>query len=553
MKLKNGGCRAFKKTVLWLMAVVMAVSVYAVRTKNTVPATAAAAQGKSLSLLEINNSFGVMVIRTTNYMTLIYIDRIYFEYNASSSLRLKELDCIVNITNEAAEWAKVPGYVKTEQAARPDDPSGVLQTLQYIEVQQYWEWRSFTNEERWNLEVYDGYNRLQFDFTRGRDGTVYHIDGVYALPEKDYYQVSDWRDVKENKELRASVNEYAANAAKAALAAAAQPGSPLKVAPVKYDGRWVPVGADGVLSHGQVLSHGVPAARQHPDGAAVLTHGSVLPYSGEQQVADTGVFLTIVLISICVVAVAWIVADTVKMVSNKNAGPVEVTPEIKEEYDAVKPELTEPERIELDKHKEFSPDRDAPSGQKVVKLMVIDEDGRQQQVYDENGEAVYINRKTNVIGNSTYALINRETFLLIVFDAATMGLKDTAGNKITVNVDNRIINMDGVEPYSFKTKNDLLKKLNAMGKYTSAIKPAKLMFRIDDNDALSKASNMKDNNPSVGFFGTIGNAFKNLFGGGGGSSGLSTFLDVLVILGVGLVTATVTVWVIGLVKKKKAG
>jgi hypothetical protein len=251
-----------------------------------------------------------------------------------------------------------------------------------------------------------------------------------------------------------------------------------------------------------------------------------------------------------VVAITWIVTDTIKTVSNNKAGPVTVTPEMTDEYNAVKPPLTEPERAELDKHKEFTPDRDAPSGQKVVKLMTIDEDGRQRQVFDENGENVYINRKTNVIGNSVYAVVNRETFLLIVFDPATMTLKDTAGNKITVNVDNKLMNMDGVEPYSFKTKADLNKKLGAMGKYTSSVNASKLMFRIDDNDALAKAANLKENNPSVGFFGTIANAFKNLFGsgGGGGSSGLSVFLDVLVVLGVVLGGFALVLAVIKLLK-----
>ena len=118
-----------RNLLLLLMAVIMALTVCLQQNGQINNTARAAVPGKSLSLVEINNSFGVMVIRTTNYMTLIYVDRIYFEYNASSSLRLQELDCVVNITNEAAEWAKVPGYVKTEQAARPDDLSGVVQTL----------------------------------------------------------------------------------------------------------------------------------------------------------------------------------------------------------------------------------------------------------------------------------------------------------------------------------------------------------------------------------------------------------------------------------------
>ncbi|MCL2797819.1 MAG: hypothetical protein FWD58_07180, partial [Firmicutes bacterium] len=97
----------------------------------------------------------------------------------------------------------------------------------------------------------------------------------------------------------------------------------------------------------------------------------------------------------------------------------------------------------------------------------------------------------------------------------------------------KIMNMDGVEPYSPKSRDDILKKMGDMGVYTSSIDPARMLYRMDDDQALQRAMNLKENDPSLGFWGTIGAAFKNLFGGGNTSKGfLSNFLDVLILVGV---------------------
>jgi len=117
--------------------------------------------------------------------------------------------------------------------------------------------------------------------------------------------------------------------------------------------------------------------------------------------------------------------------------------------------------------------------------------------------------------------------------------------------------MDGVQPYSPKSKDDILKKLGDMGVYTSSIDPARMLYRMDDDEALKKAMNLQDNNISLGFWGTIGNAFKNVFGGGTTSKGfLSNFLDILILVGVILAVFLIvyfTIRGISLLKRAKEG
>jgi len=257
----------------------------------------------------------------------------------------------------------------------------------------------------------------------------------------------------------------------------------------------------------------------------------------------------VIIVVVVVVVVAVVVVNTVKNnvpppsnitdpfdPNQRNPDtPPAPTPDQQEEYNKVVEEnpLTVEEKEELEKRKEFSLDQDAPAGQKIVKLKVKDDNGILQPVFDENGNECFVNRKTYTVGNATYAIINRETLLLIRFFPATMELKDIVGNRITVNADNKLMNMDGVQPYSPKSRDDILKKMGDMGVYTSSIDPSRMLYRMDDDNALNRAMNIKENNVSLGFFGTIAAAFKNIFGGGNTSKGfLSNFLDVLILVGV---------------------
>ena len=144
---------------------------------------------------------------------------------------------------------------------------------------------------------------------------------------------------------------------------------------------------------------------------------------------------------------------------------------------------------------------------------------------------------------------------MIRFYPATQELKDIVGNRITVNADNKLMNMDGVQPYSPKSKDDILKKLGDMGVYTSSIDPARLLYRMDDDNALNRAMNIKDANINLGFWGTIGAAFKNIFGGGNTSKGfLSNFLDILILVAViifGFLAVYLTIKGITLLKKAR--
>jgi hypothetical protein len=207
-------------------------------------------------------------------------------------------------------------------------------------------------------------------------------------------------------------------------------------------------------------------------------------------------------------------------------------------------------RNELNKQKEFSPDNDAPSGQKVIRLRVKDESGVLQPVLDENGAEVFMNRKTNTVGNSVFAILDRNGYLLIKFEPSTMGLLNSKMEKITVNSDNRIMNMDGVECLSPRSQNDVKAKLAKAGTYTSRIDPGKLLYRMDSDNELQRALSSGERNPELGFFGTIGQAFRNLFGGGSGDS-MTTFVDVLLVLAVVVAIGGLVLLVVWFIRKLK--
>ena len=84
-----------------------------------------------------------------------------------------------------------------------------------------------------------------------------------------------------------------------------------------------------------------------------------------------------------------------------------------------------------------------------------------------------------------------------------------------------------------------------------------MLYRMDDDEALKRAMNLKENDISLGFWGTIGAAFKNIFGGGNTSKGfLSNFLDVLILIGIvgaGIALLFIVAAVAGSLKKAKDG
>jgi hypothetical protein len=503
---------------------------------NLPVAHAAVFGGKSLSLIEMNGGFDKLLLRATMNKTLIYVDRLYFDYSPLSSNGLlvtenEDTDYVVlDISNEAGEWARVWGYVRKEKGIRPDDPAMREMDLTYIEVNQYWEWRTFTNEERWKIMVKDGYKTVQFTFDMNdrKDGAVYYIDGAYALPEHYYPQVAYWWDLpsanRELCEIRDNYREQAVSAAKTT-----PEGEPLRLEPVEY--------------HGETS--------QSPTRTVNMSLGSRQNADTYSDIQNTSWIIAAVVVVVVVTVIAVVVASTQKkslppestpsgitnpydpLQRNDNTPPAP-TEEQQKEYNRTVEEnpLSATEKEELEKRKEFSIDADAPTGQKLVKLKVKDADGLLQPVYDENGGEVYVNRKTYTVGNATYAVINRETLLLVRWYPSSMELKDIVGNRITVNVDNKLMNMDGVQPYSPKSRDDILKKLGDTGMYTSAINPNRMLFRMDDDDALARAMNLKENNIKKGFFETVESAFKNLFGGGNSSKGFfSNFLDILIIVG----------------------
>ncbi|MCL2751450.1 MAG: hypothetical protein FWE62_01700 [Firmicutes bacterium] len=560
----------FKKTsrpaVLYLLAFVLALSAFATRlggaSFSSVTVDAAGPRGNTLSMVEINNNFGTMVLRATMNKTLIYVERLYFDYSPLSSKRLavtvdEETDYVViDLVNEANEWAKVWGYVRHENGIRPDDPMLREMDLTYLEINQYWEWRTFTNDERWRVTVNDGYNTVDFTFDLNdrKDGAIYHIDGVYGLPEHYYPQVAYWWDLNSaNPELVEIHDDYRARAIEAA--AVTPEGEPLRLDPVEYKGKGISTASVAAPVSSPVVSP--------------MAASSVPLAENEQQVEQT-FFLTVLFVSVIVVMVAAVcvssapkdlapettpsnIIDPYDPAQRNEFTPPAPTTDQQEEYNEYVEELwadmTEEEqaqtREELEKRKEFSLDNDAPAGQKIVKLKVKDADGVLQPVYDENGDEVYVNRRTYTVGNATYALITRDTFLCIRWWPSTMELKDMVGNRLTVNADNKVMNMDGVQPYSPKSRDDILRKLGDMGMYTSAVDPARMLYRMDDDNVLIRAMNLKENEIKKGFFATIGAAFKNLFSGGGTSKGfLSNLLDVLILIGVVVIGAVLLFFLI---------
>ena len=578
VKLKNGGCcrtGAIRTAVLCLLTTVMLVSAFASRFNGAGPiertVSAASGTSNSLSLVEISNEFDVMVLRATDNKTLIYVKKLYFDYSPLSSKRLKvtpnniPLDdntpdyVVINLTNEAGEWANTWGCVRQEEGVRPDDPLRRITTLTYLEINQYWEWRTFTNNERWTGTVDDGYIstgtvEFTFDLTDRKDGAIYHIDGYYGLPEHYYPQVAYWWDLTSaNPDLMAIRDDYAERAL--AVAATTPSGEPLRLEAAEYNGKGCcRTGGISNASAGVAPMSYTGSVGGNGDGAAV------------EPMFAWGVLIAIVVVVVVVVAVVVAVTskpetpmpnpsvDPYDPNQRTDSTPPAPTPDQRDNYEENKPELTPEEKIELEKRKEFSIDNDVPAGQKIAKLMVKDNDGTLRYVYDENGDELYVNRSTYAVGNATYAIINRETNLLIRYIPSSMELQDMVGNRITVNVDNKVMNMDGVQPFSPKSRDDILKKLGDMGVYTTSVDPARFLYRMDDDDALRKAMTFKENNTSKGFWATIGAAFKNLFGGGNTSKGfLSNFLDVLILIAVVLVAFLAVYFTIkGITALKKA-
>ena len=539
--------------ILLLLIVVIAACLAPSFSGVKLPAHAASIKGNALSLVEVNDSFNKLVLRATMNKTLVYVDRLYFDYSPLSGKRLEVTKneatdyVVIDISNEAGEWAKVWGYVRKTRGIRPNDTAMREMELTYLEIGQYWEWRTFTNEERWTVTVKDGYETvsLSFDMNDRKDGAVYYIDGVYALPEHYYTQVAYWWDLTSaNPELLEVREDYRARAVAAAKTTPA--GEPLRLDTVelkdatKYSAPNTAARTSVSMASPQAAT---PAAQNGADGNGVT---------------KTGFWIIAAVVVVVVIAVVVIVAVSTPKnkvtdyapestqsnitdpfaAEQRNADtPPAPTKEQHEEYNKTVAEnpLTEREKEELEKRKEFSIDADAPTGQKLVKLKVKDADGILQAVYDENGSEVFVNRKTYTVGNATYAIINRETLLLIRWYPSTMELKDIVGNRLTVNVDNKLMNMDGVEPYSPRSKDDILKKLGDMGMYTSGVDPSRMLFRMDDDEALIRAMNLKENNIKKGVWETISSAFKNLFGGGTTSkSALSNFLDVAIVVGIGI-------------------
>jgi len=556
-----------------LLAVIMAATAFIVRfnsnqqtasASTVTPTVVLGGGGTSLSLSEMNNSFDAMVLRATENKTLIYVSRLYFDYSPLSSKRLaitenEDTDyCVIELVNEANEWARLWGYIRQEDGVRPDDPMQRIMTLNYLEINQYFEWRQFTNEERWAVKINDGYKTVDMTFDMGdrKDAAVYYIDGVYALPEHYYPQVCMWWDLTSaNPDLCEIRDDYMARAAEAA--AVTPEGEPLRLDSVEYSGKGIQT-SPASHRYGTGNIRGAAPMAGNMRGIAPYAYGVVPTAYGQDgdgiEAEQTWFWIPIVIIVVVVVAVVAVAASTIpkapppsNITDAYDPGqrtpdtPPAPTTEQREEYNEIVEEIwsemTEEEQVilreELDRRKEFSLDHDAPAGQKIVKLKVKDSDGILQPVYDEDGQEVYVNRKTYVVGNSVFACINRETLLLIRFFPATMELRDVVGNRITVNADSRLMNLDGVQPYSPRSRDDILKKLGDAGMYTSAIDPGRMLYRMDDEDALKRAMNLKENDVNLGFFGTIAAAFKNLFGGGNTSKGfLSNFLDVLILVGV---------------------
>jgi hypothetical protein len=530
--------------------------------------------GRTLSMVEMHNGFSTLVSRTSNHMTLIFVERLYFDYCPTLEVdkRLALTECertefaTVEIFNEAGERAKVPTNVRREERGiRPDDASGHLRELNYLEINHYWEWRTFTNDERWNVIVDDGFNILNFtfDLAHRRDGVIYYIDGVFALPEKHYPQVLRWWDYAGDNSslnrLRDSFIETVDDAYEATLV-----GEPFRLNPIDLTGNQADTNASQTTSNG--------AGQTTVSNMAVTNAGNNNGNNGNPnvEIEQAGFFLSMfgIIVLAAVVTVTFVaVSLAVEVVrdafgnvgsasaqgsndpnsslpnnpiTNPNDPRYGDTPwapcdnQKNNHNEWVKNNPVSPElRRELEAHKEFTVENDAPSGQKVVRLMLVADNGVLEPVFDENGNQIYLHRASGVIGNSMFAIVSRRTNLPIVYNPATRQLADAAGNRYTVNGDNRLMNMEGREPFSFLSLDDVNRKLDEAGVFLSSVDPTRMLVRMDDCDRLWRMLHQPHNDIRVGFFDTIANAFRNVFSSNGTPRSFwQTVLDVLIIIAV---------------------
>jgi hypothetical protein len=449
---------------------------------------------------------------------------------------------MVHITNEPGEWAKVPGEVWKQRMARPGDPDGRVQDWDFIEIGQYWEWRHFNNQERWTVKV--DYGNLTFEFAVGGgvNGDIYHIQGVYGLPETRYAQVATVDDmVRGNGAIGAAIRDYSRTMV---ANMAANPDKPPQLGQMAYTGGGVKLAPMSAENREDIRSNSVPVSSDSdiPKPAPMLSDSGVT--------AAPMLFFTILLITTIIVSVVSIVA----LVSNTNSRRPGWTEKDQEAYDAIKPDLTEEQRQHLELYKEFSMDFDAPSSQQIVMLNLLDGDGKHVPIFDENGLRVFVHRGTYAIGNQHFAVLNRYRWALVRYFPDTQQLADMHGDRITTNDRNRLVNADGVELFSPRSAEDCRIKLEAMSKYTSRYDYRHLMYSMADGGQLSMAMARDNNDPYLGLFGTIGNAFRNLFGNGNSNGRKLGFLDILVVLAVLAVAIIIAVVVYkicrGLLRKR---
>ena len=297
-----------------------------------------------------------MVLRATHNKTLIYVSRLYLDYSPLSSKRLaitenEDTDYVViDIENEAKEWAKLWGYVRQEEGIRPDDPLLRITTLHYLEINQYFEWRTFSNEERWAVKINDGYKSVDMTFDMGdrKDGAIYHIDGVFALPERYYPQVAYWWHVtSENPELLAIRNDYMERAAEAA--AVTPEGEPLRLDSVEYTGKGIQT-SPAQYRYGTSNTGGaVPMAR----GIAPYAYGVVPAAYGQDgagiDAEQTFFWVPFVIIAVVVIVVVAVVVAT----APKDPPPSNIT----DAYDPGQRTPDTPPAPSQQQHPEVRPDR----------------------------------------------------------------------------------------------------------------------------------------------------------------------------------------------------
>ena len=141
------------------------------------------------------------------------------------------------------------------------------------------------------------------------------------------------------------------------------------------------------------------------------------------------------------------------------------------------------------------------------------------------------------------------------YEVPAASAASSTGNSLSLVEISDDLDMDGLQPYSPKSRDDILKKLSAMGTYTSSIDPARMLYRMDDDEALMKAMRLKSLDVKKGFWATIASAFKNLFGGGSTSKGcMSNFLDGLIfaaVVIVGLLAIFIIYKIISRILKKE--